>query len=275
MWATSPRLPAACRSAAATDTRPPPGAAERFAAETQTQTGRPGARRGQLARALGLKPNLPRDQIEHLAESLRSGDVLPCSDGLTDVELRGRPGDSVGSRSGGRTVARPCRAARGVRRCVGRGRADGCCAGAATPDIPVSGRGLWRATVGIGLAGGVGAGRIDGLAHAARRWANEHGLTLSRQRGGVRERRGPQRRRPLAPPPRPSLPPRPSSGAPPSPQQDAGPNQARGYGRPLCSPTRRPRSKSRKTMPSFKVGRRPFACSGALSAPLLLATPTL
>lgn len=43
-------------------------------------------KRGQLTRALGLQGNLPKEQVEHRAETVQAGDVLLlCSDGLTDI----------------------------------------------------------------------------------------------------------------------------------------------------------------------------------------------
>ncbi len=43
-------------------------------------------KRGQLTRALGLRGSLPKEQVEHRAETLQAGDVLLlCSDGLTDA----------------------------------------------------------------------------------------------------------------------------------------------------------------------------------------------
>lgn len=43
-------------------------------------------KRGQLTRALGRQASLPKEQVEHRAETVRAGDVLLlCSDGLSDV----------------------------------------------------------------------------------------------------------------------------------------------------------------------------------------------
>jgi hypothetical protein len=42
-------------------------------------------KRGQLSRALGIQPTLPKEAIQHVAETLQTGDtLLLCTDGLTD-----------------------------------------------------------------------------------------------------------------------------------------------------------------------------------------------